>query len=287
MSPMASQITSLEIVYSTVYSSSDQRKHHSSASLAFVRRIHRGPVNSPHKRPVTRKIFSFDDVIMIMSMPSGDDPRHQRSGWLLWSNCEEPSHSRISTQIAQRIIIPSNSWLKAVFGDYHLNLLRCQRVKYSTRIYVFCRYMYYNNAQQFDKTRSKTDSKSMCVRYWPDSQKTDLDFWNNENSPRGDYTGWQTMRELCRWSGQSAWSFHNLRFDHKTLWKVNVDKFDILMKFVLNTFFNSNNLIKRDPNFALVLMRPDSYFTFLSVYNYMISGPLLLTWFNCNPSMDE
>ena len=64
MSPMASQITSLGIVYSTVYSGADQRKHQSSASLAFVRRIHRGPVNSPHKRPQTRKFFSFDDVIM-------------------------------------------------------------------------------------------------------------------------------------------------------------------------------------------------------------------------------
>ena len=64
MSPMASQITSLGIVYSTVYSGADQRKHESSASLAFMRRIHRGPVNSPHKRPVTRKMFPFDDVIM-------------------------------------------------------------------------------------------------------------------------------------------------------------------------------------------------------------------------------
>ena len=26
--------------------------------------IHRGPVNSPHKGPVTRKMFPFDDVIM-------------------------------------------------------------------------------------------------------------------------------------------------------------------------------------------------------------------------------
>ena len=34
-------------------------------SLAFVRGIHRGPVNSQHKRPVTRKMFPFDDVIMI------------------------------------------------------------------------------------------------------------------------------------------------------------------------------------------------------------------------------
>ena len=42
----------------------DQRKHQRPASLAFVRRIHRWPVNSPHKRPVMRKMFSFDDVIM-------------------------------------------------------------------------------------------------------------------------------------------------------------------------------------------------------------------------------
>ena len=56
--------TSLTIVYSTVYTGADQRKHQSSASLAFVWGIHRGPVNSPHKWPVTRKMFPFDDVIM-------------------------------------------------------------------------------------------------------------------------------------------------------------------------------------------------------------------------------
>ena len=64
MSAMAFQITSLTIVYSTVYSGADQRKHQSSASLAFVGGIHRGPVNSPHKGQVTRKMFSFDDVII-------------------------------------------------------------------------------------------------------------------------------------------------------------------------------------------------------------------------------
>ena len=53
------------IVYSTVYSGADQRKHQSSASLAFVRGSHQGRVNSPHKGPLTRKIFPFDDVIMI------------------------------------------------------------------------------------------------------------------------------------------------------------------------------------------------------------------------------
>ena len=62
---MASQITSLMIAYSTVYSGADQRKHQSSAPLSFVRGIHRGPLNSPHKRPVTREMFPFGDVIMV------------------------------------------------------------------------------------------------------------------------------------------------------------------------------------------------------------------------------
>ena len=47
MSPIASQITSLTIVFSTVYSEADQKKYQSSASLAFVQGIPRGPVNSP------------------------------------------------------------------------------------------------------------------------------------------------------------------------------------------------------------------------------------------------
>ena len=64
MIAMASQITSLTIVGSTICSAADQRKHQSSASLAFVRGIHRGPVNSPHKGPGTRKMFPFNDVIM-------------------------------------------------------------------------------------------------------------------------------------------------------------------------------------------------------------------------------
>ena len=71
---VATQITSLTIVYSSVYSDADQRKHQSSTSLAFVWGIHRGPVNSPHKWPVTRKMFPFDDVIMghIMTSSNGN-----------------------------------------------------------------------------------------------------------------------------------------------------------------------------------------------------------------------
>ena len=82
MGKMVSQITSLTIVYSTVYPGPDQRKHQSSASLAFVRGIHRGQVNSPHKWSVTRKMFPFYDVIMLyyLSFVSGAhwSPEHWR-----------------------------------------------------------------------------------------------------------------------------------------------------------------------------------------------------------------
>ena len=59
MGTIASHITSLEIVYSTIYSDADQRKYQSSASLAFVQGIHRRPVNSSHKWPVTQKNVSI------------------------------------------------------------------------------------------------------------------------------------------------------------------------------------------------------------------------------------
>ena len=67
MSAMASQITSLTIVNPSLCWDTDQRDHQSSASLAFVQGIHRRPVNAPHKWPVTRKMFPFDDVIMLWS----------------------------------------------------------------------------------------------------------------------------------------------------------------------------------------------------------------------------
>ena len=72
--------TSLTIVYSTVYSDANQRKHQSSASLAFVRGIHRGPLNSPHKWPVTRKMFPFNDVIMWQ--PHGRANRTERGSYM-------------------------------------------------------------------------------------------------------------------------------------------------------------------------------------------------------------
>ena len=94
MGTIASQITSLASVYSTVWLGADQRKHQSSASLAFVRGIHRRPVNSPHKGPVTRKMFPFDDVIMgkivremgprAISTSRQCDYSRKVAGWTIW-----------------------------------------------------------------------------------------------------------------------------------------------------------------------------------------------------------
>ena len=68
MSAMASQNTDVSIAYSIVCSGANERKDQSSSLLTFVRGIHRWPVNSPHKAPVMRKRFSFDGVIMNISV---------------------------------------------------------------------------------------------------------------------------------------------------------------------------------------------------------------------------
>ena len=65
MSAIASLITSFTIVYSTVYSDADQKKLRVTGLCVGKSP---GPVNSPHKWPVTRKMFRFDDVIMKFSI---------------------------------------------------------------------------------------------------------------------------------------------------------------------------------------------------------------------------
>ena len=94
MSAMASQITAVSIIYSTAWSGVDQRKHQSSVSLAFVRGIHRWPVDSPHKGPVTQKMFPFDDIIMITvylisirHFRVGSIPNRHRSEGLRYLGC--------------------------------------------------------------------------------------------------------------------------------------------------------------------------------------------------------
>ena len=64
MSAMASGITSVSVVFSSVWSGADQRKHQSSASLAFVSGNHRSAMDYPHKGSVMRKLFPFGDVVI-------------------------------------------------------------------------------------------------------------------------------------------------------------------------------------------------------------------------------
>ena len=89
MSTMASQITGVCIVCSTVCSGADQRKHHSPAPLTFVKGMHQWPVNSPHKGPVTQKMLPFDDVIMLMQ-----NHRYDCLNWKPWHRtwCHESVH---------------------------------------------------------------------------------------------------------------------------------------------------------------------------------------------------
>ena len=84
MNTMSSQITSLTIVYSTVYSGADEKKHQSSASLAFVNGIDWWPVNSSHKEPVTGEMFPFDDVIMWIGTREAVKPSSIRRGMMLY-----------------------------------------------------------------------------------------------------------------------------------------------------------------------------------------------------------
>ena len=80
MSTMASQVTGVSIVCSTVCSGADQRKPQSSASLAFVREIHRCPVDSSQKGPVTRKMLPFD-IMLLQPNPKPASACIIKAGW--------------------------------------------------------------------------------------------------------------------------------------------------------------------------------------------------------------
>ena len=110
MGAISSQITSLTVVYSAVYSGADKKKHQSSASLAFVWGIHRGPVNSPHKWPVTRKMFPFDDVIM---------QTYYLPRWITWSLT-----SKIFLKLPLQVVVLINDLIKHTniyFFFYHFS----------------------------------------------------------------------------------------------------------------------------------------------------------------------
>ena len=124
---MASQITSLTIVYSGVYSGADQRKHQSSASLPFVRGIPQWTVNSPHKWPVTRKMLPFNDLMMWRSYQRISPTRQQWNRKHLISWRPDAMHHRVTAKthhcavyINLGIIVQDmyNIWSKTAYRWY-------------------------------------------------------------------------------------------------------------------------------------------------------------------------
>ena len=108
MSAKASQIAGVSVVYSTVCSVADLREYESSASLAFVRRIHQWPV---HNGPATRKMFSFDDVIMLWVK------NHYPHEWLpsmKWVTASHPWHMLYWPYVYRwhRLIMWTTNWIR-------------------------------------------------------------------------------------------------------------------------------------------------------------------------------
>ena len=130
MCTMASQITSLTIVYLTAYSGTDHRKYQNSASLAFVQGIHEWPVNSPHKGPVTRKTFPFDDIMMVAS----GLPQWQ------WSNHKVYGINSTGTHFIYNIYITiqtsNGSWCIGIKGEMSGTV--CVTFTWDIYIYMSC-----------------------------------------------------------------------------------------------------------------------------------------------------
>ena len=67
---------------------------------------HRGPVNSPHKMPVTRKMFPFDDVIM--------NAVHQKIIWI----CHTARHQSLAIKAAVSYILTACGGKTCIRGVY-------------------------------------------------------------------------------------------------------------------------------------------------------------------------
>ena len=103
---MASQTSSLMIVYSTGYLGADVRKISKIRVNGLVRGIHWWPVNSQHKGPVTRKMFPFDDVIMT----------NMEAKWMDIT----PFYANDSVAICHRLsLLPCNNWFCKLIQIYY------------------------------------------------------------------------------------------------------------------------------------------------------------------------
>ena len=137
MSAMASQTTGVSIVCSTVCSGADQRKHQSSASLAFARGIHRLSVDSHHKGPVTRKMFPFDDVIMNSVWPSYD--AHGRDVMSIISRVQNNFDKLIAFMLRDALTGMIHTWkkisIKSNHTSFYMMTFVCQPRTYDDMIF--------------------------------------------------------------------------------------------------------------------------------------------------------
>ena len=132
MSSMASQMTGVSILCSTVCSGAHHRKHQSSTLLAFVRGIHRWIVDCPHKGPVTRKMFPYDDVIreywgnLEYMMASLYGHAFRILSLCVWDQpvtavvtCTKASKSELWCFICCKLISPGTKWppSQTIFSD--------------------------------------------------------------------------------------------------------------------------------------------------------------------------
>ena len=159
MGTIASQITNFTIVYSTVYSDADQRKHQSSASLAFVLGIHRGPVNFPHKWPVTRNIFPFDDVIMYCLLDGCRKAFHGVLSSIIWNRSWALSKRRNSLWRSDRKL--PKQYKSIELGNY--NLLTNTRVILWTSNRSRGAVIWIKYKLKFNYLYTSTEGKSLSV----------------------------------------------------------------------------------------------------------------------------
>ena len=142
MRAMASQITDVLIVCSTVCWGTNQRKQQSSASLAFARGIHRWWVDSPHKGPVTRKIFPFNDVAMIFEKINSvvTAPYCILHQWRVWYPCKNAKNWIYIDMFDMLIYFVCDCWYTTLnIRVYHRNnyFVRYKVVEMSLKPFIY------------------------------------------------------------------------------------------------------------------------------------------------------
>ena len=132
----------------TVCSGAGQRKHQISSSLAFVRGIHRSPVNSLHKGPVTRKMFPFDDVIISRDvlLPNWHQvmSHHHASRmwlWIVFHNIHTTLQS-LNEVFFRKVWRLAILWFLRDFCESSSHAVRLWLTSSHTQLYQYCTQLY-------------------------------------------------------------------------------------------------------------------------------------------------